>query len=1266
MKTAYAFISLFFIFNLHPLFIYSQGEWNNWYFGVYAGLNFNSGQALPLTNSQLWPTGKCPAVISDSTGSLLFYSNGNKLWNKNHNVTPNGSDLFGGLNGSQPVFGIKKIGEDSLYYLFTVGDNGWYMGGLCYSVIDMRLDGGLGDIIVGMKNILVPGASNATNSLTATRHKNNRDVWVITSNWDNGFKYLACLITSAGLNPTPVISSSTINFNQGNLSWGNMSFIKLSPDGTKLICRGDTGVSGGKAELCSFDCGTGVSTPLFKFDVIHKGDTLGILRYEFSPNSKYLYVTAAYEPDSVVLFQYDATQTEYNQFVASKTYIGNVMYPDAYCIMQSGPDGKIYEATFNDTLLNVINYPNLNGISCAFQTKAVSLKNRASNDALPQFLQKYFVYVTFQDICIGDTVKFSSSIWPPADTIQWNFGDPLSGGFNNSTIPNPSHYYSTPGSYSVSLYVRHNDNRTDTVWKTVNVYAYPAPNLGPDRSICIGDSVTFDAGFCNGCTYSWSNLSTNQMNIATSQTFKTGQAGIYKVDILNVKCSGSDTVQLITTPVPQVTNNQLNKSICSGESTNIALTSNVTGTMFHWTASLSSGNISGYSADSGLMINQVLTDNLPIPGVVTYSVTPKVGSCSGSAVDFIVTVNPGDSAKVSITASGNNICSGTPVTFTAVPTNPGTTPVYQWKVNGSNAGGNSPVFTYIPVNSDQVQCILTSSITVCISNNPASSNMILMTVNPQLPVSVSVSSSANNVCAGTAVTFTGVPVNGGLTPVYQWKVNGIPAGTNSPVYTYTPLNNDAITCTLTSSETCILGNPATSSAVIMTVNPLLPMGVSISASSNPFCLGTSVTLTATPVNGSPLVVYQWKVNWINAGTNIPTYTYNPVSGDVVTCILNSSLQCVSGNPATSNAITLTGIPGLPASVSITANPNPFCPGSPVTFTATPGNGGANPSYQWKVNGVNAGSNSPTFTYNPLNNDSVRCVMTSTLGCVSANPATSNKIILSGTLAPVITFTSCFDTLTTVNAKPYKLKGGIPLGGTYSGPGVNSITGTFTPSLAGTGLKSIVYTYTNVALCGASKTKTIIVQSTVPFTCGNSLTDIRDAKTYPTVQIGTQCWMAANLNYGNQISPSQVQFDNCIAEKYCYNDNPLNCTNNGGLYQWDEMMKYDDTPAGQGLCPPGWHIPTETDWTTLFNFYLGNALAGKPLQDTNITGFKALTSGVFYLNTSWSFNGFATLFWSSTPWNSTKGISHGLNVYDYSVSLYPSSRANAFPVRCTGD
>jgi uncharacterized protein (TIGR02145 family) len=274
--------------------------------------------------------------------------------------------------------------------------------------------------------------------------------------------------------------------------------------------------------------------------------------------------------------------------------------------------------------------------------------------------------------------------------------------------------------------------------------------------------------------------------------------------------------------------------------------------------------------------------------------------------------------------------------------------------------------------------------------------------------------------------------------------------------------------------------------------------------------------------------------------------------------------------------------------------------------------------------------------------------------------------MSGTLAPIVTFASCFDTITTVNAKPIKLKGGIPLGGTYSGPGVNSLTGIFNPALAGVGTKTITYTYTNADNCTALAHTHIINYPLSIVNCGSPITDIRDNKVYQTVQIGSQCWLASNLNFGTVIASSQDQRDNCISEKYCYNDNPINCTNQGGLYQWDELMLFDNTPADQGFCPPAWHIPTENEWNTLFALYINNGFAGSPLKYSGFSGFNALLSGARNIDKSWDFQGFATFFWSSTSWGEYKALAHGMNYADPSVSVYPASRGNAFSVRCIKD
>lgn len=798
---------------------------------------------------------------------------------------------------------------------------------------------------------------------------------------------------------------------------------------------------------------------------------------EFSIDNKFVYISEGNNGSSNSgIYQFDATKTDSAEFKQSQFQIASegTNWNHFFSGMQRGPDNKIYcTSTLMLDSVSVINKPHLQGYACNFQKNSLCLlPTNLTGYRFPQFLQKYKAYIHYIGMCQYDSISFYGDIWPPPDSIHWDFGDPGSGGNNFSNVPNASHIYQNPGTYTVELFVRHIDKRTDTTWQSLTIQASPHVSLGPDRTICTGDSVMLDAGYWMNSTYVWDNLATSQYGIGNGQTYTAKTFGNYRVTVTNSNgCIGQDTVLVSFTPPPVVTNNPLSKIICSGESTNITLTPSVPGTNFYWTASLTSGNITGFSADSGLVINQILTNTLATPGIVTYHITPKVGSCIGNTVDYTVSVTQGTAVTINITSSTNNVCQGTSVTFNAHTTYGGASPSFEWKVNGVPLGLNDSVFTYVPANADVVSCIVTSSNTVCVSNNPATSNSITMNILPLQTVSVSVS-GLNPVCDGTSVTYTAIPTNGGLSPIFQWKVNGIVQGANLSTYTYIPLNGDIITCTLLSNASCPTNNPATSPPLTITVNPNVAVSVSIFTPSNPFCLGSSVTFTATPNNGG-IPNYQWKVNGVNAGGNSSTFTYAPAGGDIVSCIMNSSLSCTTGNPATSNSITMLVNTGLPAGVTITATQNPFCPGTTVTFTATPSNGGVNPSYQWKVNGINVGTNSTIYTYNPLNNDSIRCIMTSNLACVTGNPASSNKIIMSGNLAPIVTFTSCFDTITTINAKPIKLKGGIPLGGTYSGPGVNSLTGIYTPLLAGLGTHTITYSYTNAALCMAAKSISIL-------------------------------------------------------------------------------------------------------------------------------------------------------------------------------------------------
>jgi hypothetical protein len=1014
---------------LFPHLLYSQGEFDNWYFGEHAGLNFNSGLPVVLTNCATSFFDDCTtATSSDSLGNLLFYSNHFRVYNRNNVVMPNGNGLNSNGSVDQPVLPVESLSNDSLYFLFTIDKtaNSTYPNpfGLRYSVIDMRLNGGLGDIVTGQKNLIVPGAQHTSNMLTGTRHSNNRDVWIVVRNFTND-NFLTYSITSSGIELFPVVSHSLIPITYPPGS-NDTRMLKISPDGLRIVALYDT-----VAEFCKFNDTLGGITPLFKFQSgILESPYYWRSQAEFSLDSKFLYISC-YNGDQVRrIYQYNASLTDSAQFKQSE----QVIYSYATIVegsygMQRASDHKIYCTVPYKDSLNVINTPTAYGPGCNFQVNAICLL--PTNNAwfgFPQNIQKYFVYTNHTGQCQNKSIGFNSNIWPPADSLHWDFGDPPSAGNNFSNLPSPIHTYSTSGSYQVMLIVRHNDNRMDTGWRTITIFDSPHPTLGQDRSICTGDSVMLDAGSWINSTYAWDNLTAGQYNISTFQNYWAKTAGSYRVTVTNSNsCIGMDTVMVNLSSPPDVTNNPMSKSICSGESTNIPLTSSVPAVNFHWTATLTSGTISGFSADSGTVINQVLTNPLASPGIVTYHITPKIGSCSGPIVDFPVTVNPGVPVSISISASQNNVCAGTMVTFTATPGNQGASPIYQWKVNSINQPGNSTTFSYTPINNDVVTCLLTSSNTVCTSNNPATSNAITMTINPNLPVSITITPDQNPICAGLPITFTAFPIFGGTTPSYQWKVNGINVGVNSINYTYIPLNGDLVSCTLQSSETCTTNNPASSIQYPVSVNPILPVSVTISPSQNPFCVGSPVTFTAVPGNGGITPIYQWKVNGVNAGTNSQFFTYNPLNNDQVSCILISSEPCPSGNPASSISITMIQNNSLPASVSITASSNPFCPGSSVTFTATPINGGPLPGYQWKVNGVKVGINSNTYTYNPTNGDSVRCIMTSSLACVTGSPCSSAKIILSGTLAPAVTFTACFDTITTIERQnPLNSRGGIPL------------------------------------------------------------------------------------------------------------------------------------------------------------------------------------------------------------------------------------------------
>ncbi len=141
-------------------------------------------------------------------------------------------------------------------------------------------------------------------------------------------------------------------------------------------------------------------------------------------------------------------------------------------------------------------------------------------------------------------------------------------------------------------------------------------------------------------------------------------------------------------------------------------------------------------------------------------------------------------------------------------------------------------------------------------------------------------------------------------------------------------------------------------------------------------------------------------------------------------------------------------------------------------------------------------------------------------------------------------------------------------------------------------------------------------------CGDSITDTRDGKRYATVLIGNQCWMAQDLNIGARIDAPAFQTDNSIVEKYCYDNLESNCDLWGGLYQWPELMGYTATPGTRGICPAGWHVPTDEE----FKILEGNVDSqfGPGSKEWDKIGWRGFDAGVnLRATTGWSGNGNGT-------------------------------------------
>ncbi len=617
-----------------------QQDWN-WYFGNNAALNFSSGNPTSVSGSAL-ATQEGSASISDAIGNLLFYTDGSSVWDRNNNYMPSAiGTLLGDGSSTQSGVIVQKPGSSTLYYIFTA-DQGGYGGpnqGINYSIVDMTLNAGNGDVSTLNSPILVPSVEK----ITAVRHCNGVDVWIIIHGWlDNNF--YAYLLTSTGLSATPVTSAvGSVYVNTSGFYNETIGYMKVSPNGRKVGCAVYYEMN--IAEVFDFDNSSGVLSNAITINLGPPQNTSdGPYGLAFSPNSQVMYVGYYNNVPNSIIYQYDISSNVQSTVIASQ-------YPipvtDATLgALQLAVNGKIYVSEYGLTHLNAINNPDVLGIGCNYTQNAVALTTGTCSYGLPNFVDAFTSPppATSEHINIvscNDTLTLSPT--GTGTSYLWSNGATTATLFVNDT----------PGVYWVHVIGATACTQVVNIADTFNVtFAMPpVVNLGPDHSLCSPATDTLRAGN-PGDTYLWSTG-------ATTQNIHINTTGTYWVQVNNGGCTGSDTVTVTFVTNPTV-NLGPDTTICSNAT--LTLDAGNTGFNFLWNTGATTETITVNTAGTySVFVSQNLchardTIIISIANPPIVNIGPDTTICSNQTI----TLNAGNTGSTFIWSTGATIQTITP------------------------------------------------------------------------------------------------------------------------------------------------------------------------------------------------------------------------------------------------------------------------------------------------------------------------------------------------------------------------------------------------------------------------------------------------------------------------------------------------------------------------------------------------------------------------------------------------------------------------------
>lgn len=716
-------IGLLLIFITLPAF--AQKETNFWYFGAYAGLSFDSGTPVAVTDGILSTNEGC-ATISDADGQLLFYTSGNRVFNRNHVQMPNGFGLAGDASSTQAAVIAPLPGSTTTYYIFTVDEEGGTLG-FRYSIVDLTLQGGLGDLAVKNTLLLTPVAEK----VTAVKHNNNFDIWIITHEWDSDGFY-AYLLNAAGISATPVVSNVGLVHTGGSLAPNGNSagYMKASPIGNKLaLAIKEMNLY----QIFDFNTSNGVvSNP-----VTTPASYANAYGVEFSNDGTKLY-GSKYGFGGPQIFQFDLEAATPAAIVSSAVLVGSSssLFGGA---LQLGLDGKIYFARHQSDWLGVIPNPNTLGVACGYVDDGVNLNGPTSNFGLPNFVQSYLkpTPFTYANTCFGNATQFDLISTAFVASVTWNFGDAASGANNTSTLFSPTHVFSAPDVYTVSLTITLTNGVSETTTQNVLIHhVLTSIDLGTDQTLCPSETLTLAPVAPGVVTYLWQNGS-------TAPTFTVTQAGTYSVTASNVCGSVTDAINIAYNLAPEVSLGS-NQTLCSGQT--LVLNATPSNGALYNTYQWETGEI-------------VPTYTVTSVGLYNVTVNNPCGSSTSSVmIDYlqppVIDIGPDEI-----------VCQGLAITLNATPTNQTLTgPItYQWQ-NGS----------ITPLLNTSVAGAY--SVTV---SNVCGTATDAMTLSNIFPPNISFGPDAS-LCPGETFTLDATIPDG----IYLWQ-----DGSTAPTFTVTQAGN---------------------------------------------------------------------------------------------------------------------------------------------------------------------------------------------------------------------------------------------------------------------------------------------------------------------------------------------------------------------------------------------------------------------------------------------------------------------------------------------